>query len=316
MTEPVARRLPIILTLGIGVAAISCAAPLIRLAAAPALVSASYRMAISSLLLAPVFWASFPARRAEFRAQPTRLRLVLLSGVFLALHFALWFESLEHTSVASSVLLVTMNPVFLGLASPLLLKERISRRVVLAIVLGTSGALIISLSPEAGQLLASARLKGNLLALAGALMYSAYLLTGRKLRPRVSILSYTYLSYTSAAALLLLGTMLTRVRLFGYPWTTLGYLLLLALIPQLIGHSVFNWALRSLAAPVVALAILGEPIGATLLAWGLLGQAPTLLEIAGGSLIVAAIGLAVTDHRTGASTPGSNAEPESPATRR
>jgi drug/metabolite transporter (DMT)-like permease len=286
------RRAQVVTAFAVGLAAVSVAAPLIRLAAAPSLVTAAYRLSLASLLLAPFFWFSFARRRPELTQRA--LLLSIASGAFLCLHFAFWIESLSHTSVTSSVVLVTMNPVFLGIASPLLLHERISRRMVLAIALGIAGVVIIS-SRDLRSFAANRDvLLGNLLALAGALMASGYLLCGRGVRRRLSILSYTYVTYTTAAALLVLGALLFGRPLLGYPGRTCLYFLLLALFPQVLGHSAFNWALKHVSAPVIGTVILGEPIGASILAWLVLHERPAPLELVGGIVVLAAIALAAS----------------------
>lgn len=288
-----APRYRVILAFAVGLAAVSVAAPLIRLAAAPSLVTAAYRLAIASLLLAPFFWFTFARRRPELTRRA--LWLSLASGTFLCFHFAFWIESLSHTSVTSSVVLVTMNPIFLGIASPLLLHERISRRMLVAIVLGIAGVVIIS-SRDFRSLAANRDvLYGNLLALAGAVMNSAYLMCGRTVRRRLSILSYTYVTYTTAAVLLILGALLFRQPLLGYPTQAYLCFFLLALFPQVLGHSSFNWALKHVSAPVIGTIILGEPIGASVLAWLVLHERPAPLELVGGVVILAAIALAASE---------------------
>jgi drug/metabolite transporter (DMT)-like permease len=288
------RSIPI---LAVGLVALSSAAPLIRLAHAPAIVIAAYRMTLSAFLLSPLFWATWSRRRMEFVGSPALAGWSAVSGVFLALHFAFWIESLNHTSVTSSVLLVTMNPIFLAIASPLFLKEKLCRRMMLAILVGLTGAVVITLKGGDAGLLSAASRKGNLLALAGAVMYSGYLLLGRRVRQRVSILSYVYVTYTIAALILLAAVALFRLPLFGYSRTTYLYLGMLAVLPQLLGHSSFNWALKHVSAPAVSLVILGEPIGASLIAWWILHQAPTRIEVLGGILVLAGIALAGSERR-------------------
>jgi drug/metabolite transporter (DMT)-like permease len=288
-----ARRRSVVLAFAVGLAAVSIAAPLIRLAAAPSLVTAAYRLTLASLLLAPFFWFTLSRRRAELTRRA--LWLSLASGTFLCFHFAFWIESLSHTSVASSVVLVTMNPIFLGIASPLLLHERISRRMIFAIALGIAGVAIISLRDFRSLAANHDVLYGNLLALAGAVMNSAYLLCGRTVRRRLSILSYTYVTYTAAAVLLVLGALLLRQPLLGYPTKTYACFFLLALLPQVFGHSSFNWALKHVSAPVIGTVILGEPIGASILAWLVLHERPAPLELVGGVVILAAIALAALE---------------------
>ena len=275
--------------LGAGVVVLSFASIIIRVTPAPSIVIAAGRMAVATLVLTPFFWARFPARRAELRgvtAWP-----LLLSGVLLAAHFALWIESLTRTSVASSVVLVAMNPIFAAALSPLILRERVSWRIALAVVLGVIGAIVIA-GPQLGS---SAVTSGNLLALGGAACAAGYLMAGRRVRPRLSLLSYIYVVYGIAAVLLLAVMLLSGQSFFGHRWQAYMFIGFLALGPQLLGHTSFNWALRYVPAPTVAMAVLGEPIGTTLLAWLLLRQPPTLFEAIGGAVICGGIYLAARD---------------------
>lgn len=293
------RNLKTILWLSVGVLSISSAAIIIRLASAPALTVAFYRMGFSVLLLSPVLLLIRQQWPTGIRLPRNWLFWIVISGFFLALHFACWIESLNHTSITSSVLLVTMNPIFLSIASPLLLKERLDTRMLLAIPVSLLGAAIVALRGGNTGLLAADNLKGNALALAGAIAYSGYLLVGRKVRRTVPILSYSYLTYLCAAFLLLAGCLLGQQPLHGFPRSTWRWLLLLALLPQLLGHTSFNWALRHLSAPRVSLVILAEPVGASLLAWLVFQQQPTAFEIVGGTLILCGIALAGTGVSTG-----------------
>jgi drug/metabolite transporter (DMT)-like permease len=252
-------------------------------------------MVFAGLVLTPFYWARFPARRAELRgvaAWP-----LLISGILLAAHFALWIESLKRTSVASSVVLVAMNPIFAAAFSPLILHERVSWRITLAVVLGIVGAVVIA----GPQLRSGAVTSGNLLALAGAACAAGYLMAGRRVRPRLSLLSYIYIVYGVAAILLLAVMFLGGQSFAGHRWQAYLFIGLLGLGPQLIGHTSFNWALRYVPAPTVAMAVLGEPVGTTLLAWLLLRQPPTLFEAIGGAIICGGIYLAASDI---AATPG------------
>jgi len=261
---------------------------LIRRTEAPSLVIAAGRLVVASLVLAPFFARQFPNERKILRQY---WPMVGLAGLFLALHFAAWVESLRHTTVASSVVLVAMDPIFVAAVSPLLLRERISWRLGLAVGLGFLGMVIIGLQ----GLSAGAALKGNLLALAGALCAAGYLVVGRKVRPKLSLVTYVFLMYSVAAVLLAFAVLVSGPKLARIPGTAWLFIVLLGLGPQLVGHTSFNWALRYLAAPAVAMGILFEPVGATILAWLILGEAPLALEVAGGVVICCGIYLAMTD---------------------
>ncbi len=291
MTSPGIPRWKSVLVLGIGVAALSFAAVLIRLTEAPSLVIAAGRMTIASLVLAPLFWTRFRRLRAELGGR--RWLLVVLAGVFLAAHFALWIESLSHTTVTSSVVLVAMDPIFVAIAAPLVLRERVSWKVWTAVGLGAAGTVVVGWH-SLGQGVGST---GNLLALGGAACAGGYLLVGRRVRQRTSLLAYVYVMYSVAAVLLLVAVAAAGLPLGGYRPGAYGLIVLLAIGPQLLGHTSFNWALRHLAAPVVAMVILLEPVGASLLAWLVLREPPSGLEIVGGVVICAGIYLAFTGRR-------------------
>lgn len=267
---------------------ISTAAILIKLCEdAPAAVIAAGRMATATVVLLPI---GFVAKGRRLVDVPRHCwPYILLGGVFLAAHFVSWMASLKHTSVASSVVIVTTNPLFIGVASFFLFKERIRRGLVFGIVLAIIGGASVAVSDtQAG----GGTLRGDLLSLLGAVMASCYLLTGRRVRREVDILSYILPVYGTAAVLLCLLAV-GRGELFAlYHPTTYLWLVLLGLGPQLIGHSALNWGLKHLSATFIAICILGEPIGAGILAYFLLGERATSLQIAGGALILAGIFLA------------------------
>ncbi len=284
--------------LALGIFAASFASILIRLTPAPALVIAAGRMLFATIILTPFFLNRPHLRKNELGR--AKLPFVLLAGIFLAAHFGFWIESLSHTTVASSVVLVAMNLIFVALFSPFLLKEKPSLRLYLAIGLGVIGALIINRP----VLNSASSLTGNLLALLGALFAALYVIIGRKLRPGLSLLGYVYPVYLVAALILLIIAFVAGYPLTSYPLKTYFFILLLAIGPQIIGHTSFNWALGYLPAPVVAMTILGEPVGTTILAAIILRQAPTWFELIGGAIILCAIYLAglsfSQDKKTGA----------------
>ncbi len=272
------------MNLALGVIAVSFAAVLIRLADAPPLVIAAYRLCLASLILAPVAWMR---SKQEIRRLARReVILAVASGAFLALHFALWIASLSYTSVATSVVLVTITPIFVAIASYLFFKERLTRQVVTGIFVCLAGAVLIGYG---NWQIGSESLYGGVLALLGALAVAGYLLIGRRLRQDISLLSYSILVYGSAALMLLVAVLVCGYPLFDYSGNTYIMLVLLAVVPQLMGHMSLVWALRFVSATLVTIAVLGEPVGATLLAYLILGEAPTWSEIVGGVLILAGI---------------------------
>jgi len=275
-----------------GIAAISTASVLIRLTKAPSLVIGAYRMLIAALILAPL---AIPRSISVWRLMTRReLLVLLLSGLMLALHFASWISSLSLTTVSSSVILVTTNPIFVGLASHFVLHEKISKHKILAIGLALIGTIIVAI----GDFQFSGKaLVGDLLALLGAMAISCHLLLGRILRRRLSTLAYVWPCYSTAGIVLLILCFISGQPLTGYSSPTFLYLLLLALVPQVIGHSAFNWALAYFSPILVSLAILGEPVGASILAYIILNEVPTAATLVGAAFTMAGIVFASLDER-------------------
>lgn len=284
-------RFPPLLVLAIGIAAVSSSAILISLARqehVPAVAIAALRLLLASIVLMPL---SFKQARVEWqRLAPADLGLGILSGILLGFHFAFWISSLDYTSVMSSVVLVSTNPFFVALASILILKEPLRRWTVIGILIAAAGGALVGLG-DLGQAGVES-LQGDALALLGAVAVSGYLLIGRRLRRSLSLLPYITLVYTTAAIVLLVMAIVMRTPLLGY--SAQGYILivLLAVGPQLIGHSSYNWALKYVSATFVTVTVLAEPIGATLLAIPILAQVPSPTKVAGGALILAGIYLA------------------------
>jgi drug/metabolite transporter (DMT)-like permease len=272
------------ITLFVGVLAVSFAATFIRLADAPPLVIATYRLAIASIILIPI--AAIKSRRSLPQLSRQDILLILLSSVFVALHFGLWITSLSYTSIASSVVLVTAHPAFVAVISYFLWGERLNKLTIGGIVVAFIGVIFINYS---GLTFGSQAIVGNLLALIGGFAMGAYLIVGRQLRARIDILSYLTILYTCSAVILLVATVLSGHSLFGYSPTTYLMLILLALVPQLIGHTSINLAVRLIPVTFVSVAILGEPVGAALLGSIILGEIPTANEIAGGFLMLSGI---------------------------
>lgn len=294
------RLLPF-LVLGIGVAVVSFAAILIRFAhsgGASSLTIAAVRLGLAAAILAPFAWMQ--CRREILALRRRELALCTLSGSFLALHFWTWITSLEYTSIASSTALVTTNPIWVGLASAIVLRERPGTAALAGIALTFAGSLLIFAADAGAPNPAKSPLLGNLLALAGALSASGYLLVGRALRARISLVAYVWLAYTMAAILLWIALLASGTTLSGLPASAWTFMALLAIGPQLIGHTAFNWALRRLTATFVAVSILGEPIGSALLAVILFGEKFSSFQLAGFLLLLAGIFIAARGERASA----------------
>lgn len=296
--------IPPLLVLAMGILAVSTASIFIRYAQqdVPSLVIAAWRLTLATLILAPI---AYTRQRKELTSLRRReLGLALLSGFFLALHFATWISSLEYTTVTSSVVLVTTTPLWVALFSPYILKEPITRLVMFGMILALIGGIIIGLSdtcttvgmrlvcPPFGDFIRGDAFIGDLLAVTGAIMAAAYVIIGRRLRSSMSLIGYIFLVYGMAALVLVAIMIVSGEPAFGYPPTAYLWMFLLALIPQLFGHSSFNWALKYLSAAYVSITLLGEPIGTTILAYILLGETPSGMKIFGAILILFGIYIA------------------------
>jgi drug/metabolite transporter (DMT)-like permease len=273
--------------LAAGVVALAWAAPLIRIAdPAPALAIAALRMTFAAPPMA--LWAArLNARRPTLTA--AEWGWLVLAGLVLAGHFGFWVESVQRTSILSSVVLVTMQPLFVAIGGWLFLGERVVPAVAAGIGVASVGSvLLVSQSPGT-----SATVTGDLYALAGGALSGAYLLLGRKMRRALPVAVYGAVVYAAAAVALLLAVLLTGTSLGGFPLTSYVAIALLAVVPQLIGHNAVNWALGSLPAAVVAVAILGEPLGAAAIGAVLLDEVPTLREAAAGAVVLLGVALTV-----------------------
>jgi drug/metabolite transporter (DMT)-like permease len=277
-----------LLVLGVGVAAVSTAAVLIREADAPAIVIAAYRLGLASL---PLLLLAGLRRGRTLTSSRDVLALMALSGVFLALHFGFWVASVKQTSILTSVVLVTTTPLFVGIVGGPLLGERPGRTIWLAMAVAALGTLLmVSEDFDAG----GDTLTGDLLALLGAVFAAGYIMAGRRVLGAGSDwLSYITVTYSTAAVLLLCAAVLSGKPLTGFSSSTYALIVALAVVPQLVGHTAVNRSLGRLPAIVVSLAILGEPVGATILAAIFLGEEPTLTQLAGGLVVLTGVALGV-----------------------
>lgn len=271
----------------IGVLSVSTAAVLVKLAeSAPASIVANYRLLFAVLIMAPYVLAK---HRNELKAIAKRdWALASISGVFLAFHFILWFESLNYTSVASSVVLVTLQPIFAFLGTFLFFKEKFTVGAVLSMFIALTGSVIISWGDFQISGLA---LWGDILALLGAIMVTGYFLLGQNIRKRLSLMTYTFVVYGISSITLLLYNVLLQQPFTGYPidhwWIFLG----LAIIPTFLGHTLFNWALKWVSTSTISMSIVFEPVGASILAYFILGEMLTWSQWLGGSIVILGLSL-------------------------
>ncbi len=268
--------------LALAVLAISWGSILVRLCDAPPLSIACYRMALTAALLAPlafrrIHFASFP---------PSLLGRIGLAGAFLAVHFGAWIWSLDLTSIGSSVVLVSTQPLFSALISGFALGERAPAKIYAGISIALAGTLLIS---GADWGLSGQRLLGDALAVMAAAAGAGCFVVGRSVRSHVPFVAYFFLLCATAAALLAVAALAARQPLIGFPVRDYLYLAALAILPTLVGHGCLNWAVRYLRVYLVNLAAFGEPILATVYAWILFREPITPSLLAGGTLIASGI---------------------------
>lgn len=302
MSEPTGRPfLPPLLVILVGILAVSTGSIFVRYAQgyAPSIVIAAYRLGLATLFLAPFAISRNRTEIASIRGKDRWLAIG--SGIFLALHFATWISSLEYTTVVSSVVLVSTAPLWVALLSPVTIKEPLTRTILIGMGLAFIGVIVVGVSdicsisnvklvcPSFNDFIRGPALLGDFLALTGAWMAAGYLLIGRRLRSGINLIPYIFVVYGIAAIVLILLVIGSGFPVAGYPPETYIWLILLALVPQILGHSSFNWALGYLSAAFVSITLLGEPIGSAVLAYVLLGETPSMLKIIGAILILAGI---------------------------
>ena len=280
----------------IAVVAVSFAAIFIRWSNAPALAIALYRLGFTTLFLLPIviFWKK---ERDEIRNISAKNMLAtMLIGAVLAAHFSMWIKSLELTTVASSVILVTAHPVLVASLSFFLWKERLTKVNVIGIGIAIIGVIVLSY----GDMSSSGSIVGNILALIAGICAGLYILAGRKMRRDMSLFTYAFLVYAWCFVFLFILCLITSTTIYPYPKSELLLFILMAAIPGILGHTLYNWSLKHVSASVVSVSLLGEPIGSSILAFLLLGEAPTsILVIIGGGLTLVGIGLTIWKKRLG-----------------
>ena len=269
----------------IGVVGISLSSIFVRYSAAPSAVTAAWRLLWTVILMTPVVLGS-PSVRKELAGVPGKPALLsVLSGVFLAVHFVTWFESLKHTSVASSTTIVCTEVIWVSLGFCLFLKGRLTGKALGAIAVTLVGSVLIAWS-DSGR---GSRLYGDILALVAAIAVAVYTLIGRVVRSRLSTSVYTYLVYTACAAVLILTCLIQGHGLTAWGWSAPVVGLLLAVFSTILGHSIFSWCLKYFSPSFVSASKLCEPVVAAILAAFLFREIPGALQLLGGGLILAGV---------------------------
>jgi len=270
----------------VGVIGISLSSIFVKYSTAPSAVTAAYRLLWTILLMSPVTFANREIRQELFHVSIRNLLLSCFSGIFLAVHFTLWFESLQHTSVASSTTIVCTEVIWVSLGYAIFLKGHMSIRSVLAISVTLAGSALIAFADSSSG---GAHLYGDLLALLAAVAVAVYVLIGRVVRETLSTTVYTYIVYSSCAAVLLLFCLLQGSSITGYGISGVIVGLLLAVFSTILGHSIFSWCLKYFSPSFVSASKLCEPVVAAVLAGFLFGEAPAVLQIIGGSMIIGGV---------------------------
>jgi len=269
--------------IAIAMVSISFASIFTKWSDSPPFIIAGYRLALTCAMLLPVmvFTGGFSALRSFDRKE---VLLIVLSGVALAFHFGLWITSLTLTLVATSVILVTSHPIFVAGVSHFVLKEQVKKMAAVGIAVAFSGVVLISISDYS---VGGGKLLGDLLAFIGGLCAGIYFLSGRVARKSIALTPYAFSVYGLSALLLLVSAAILGNRVVVTSTHELTLFLLMAIIPTIGGHTMFNYALKKLPAHIVATGVLGEPVGASILAYFLLPQeVPGLWIIVGGVLVV------------------------------
>lgn len=277
--------LPVPILMLIGIVAISFSAIFIKWSDAPASIQGMYRLLFTAILMLP-FAKSYTGEVRAIRKKDWLM--LILSGAMLALHFLLWMGSLKYTSVASSTMILALEPVFIMMGVYFLYKEKAAMSAILGLVIAIGGVVFIGW----GDIGISAdHLKGDLLSVGGTIAVSIHMLIGQKLIERMPPYLYSLIVFLSAAGVFAVYNLFMGISFFNYPAREWGVFVLLAVIPTVFGHILFNWLLQYVSATTVSMNILGEPVGASILAYLLLGEQLTPLQWTGGLLVV--IGLVI-----------------------
>jgi len=274
------------------VIAISFAAIFFRLAAPThPLVASGIRLAVAAVILLP--WTIKALLNGVLRGR--LLRSAILAGLLYGVHFGAWVSSLTLTSVAASVTLVTTTPLLLAIVGVVTGRDRPDRRLWFALALAFSGLLLIG----GGDVkLGSLVLAGDALALLGAMAMAGYMIVGRRLGDAMHLWAFSGVA-TGVGAIALLGTAaIAGIPIQAASWEAFGYLVLAAILPQLVGHNLLTWSLRYTRPAVVGMAVVGEPVGATLLSWWWLGEHVSFWIIAGCAVTIGAVILAIMNARS------------------
>ena len=286
------------IALFISIVSVSFAAILIKLSSAEPLSIAFYRVFFTVILILP-FVVFFKKTRSEIRELPKKTLFIMIGiGFILAAHFAFWITSLNYTSVASSVILVTAHPILVGPVSHFFFKEKLSKINSIGIIASVVGVTILVLGNRQLGSQTIDTIGGNILAILGGVMAGFYILGGRKIRKTVSVASYAFVVYSVSALVLIVLCITFNSELLNISVTDFQIFIAMAIIAGLLGHTLYNWSLKHVRASLASVALLGEPLGSTV--WAMIipaiGQIPSKYTIFGGAIIL--IGIYMTARKT------------------
>ena len=286
------RKLNPYIPIIIGVISISLSAIFVKLAEAESGVIAFYRMLFSVLIMSPLFFLKYKHELKSLNKKDWLFTSV--AGVFLAFHFILWFESLNYTSVASSTVLVTLQPIFALAGTYLFFKEKISVKAIIATIFAISGSVLIAWGDFR---ISGDAFYGDVLALIACALITGYFLFGQEVRKRLSLITYTMVVYSVSTIVLFLYVLVVDQSFGPYDSDEWVLFLLLAIVPNLLGHNLFNWAIKYVSTNIISISILFEPIGATILAFIIFGEYLTYTQVLGGIVIIVGITAFVLDSK-------------------
>ena len=276
--------------IAIGVISVSLSAIFVKMSSAESAVIAFYRMLFSVLIMSPIFLLKYKSELKLLQKKDWLFSIV--AGVFLAFHFILWFESLNYTSVASSTVLVTLQPIFAFIGTYLFFKEKVAFQSIVAVIVAIGGSLLIGW----GDFRASGdALYGDVLALIACAFITGYLLFGQDVRKRLSLMTYTMVVYSVSTITLFFYVLFMRQSFGPYESNDWFLFVLLAIVPNLLGHTLFNWSLKWVSTNTISIAILFEPVGAAVLAFLIFNENLILSQAIGGIIIILGISIFVLD---------------------
>ncbi len=280
----------IYLPLLIAIIAVSFSSILIKFSNSSPMVIAAYRLGIASIILMP---PTIYYELKNFRKYSKKdLLKIFLISCSLSLHFASWITSLNYTSIANSVIIVNTSPIFVAIFSYYFLKEKIKDTTLIGIIIAFIGATIIAIGDYG---IGKNNFLGDIYALIGAIALSIYIIGGRKMRQKLSLYLYVTPVYILSTIILIIFCLLFKIPLYPYPMKEYIVFILLAIIPTIFGHTIYNWILKNVKATIIATSLLGEPIGSTILAMIIFNEIPGILTFIGGPIALIGIYIAVKE---------------------